>query len=166
MTDCAAPKEAINIFSLVRDPSQDPLDEFHSNPPISDFTTGFEGAPDAELRHFATECVTDLAHTQVTSLTISWIAVLDERSLSEITVVMHHYRSKSVWEQTMRESDVDEAEDSIWWKWRVPFSSSFNLWNNIMSLGKDALELYSREEYLGEDGIVDGEVEDPKGVFT
>jgi len=186
MTDCALPEQAANIFSLVRDPSQEILDEWQSDPPIliPDFTTGFKGASDAEIRCYARSRLEDLTSRHASSLSTRWIAVLDDKSPTEDTVVIHSNMRKSSWVELLEEreeevfipgqAEVNEADDSIWWKWRIPFKSGFNIWNNIQSLGWEALELYSRDEYLGEDGIVqahipdqivDGKLPDPKGLF-
>lgn len=99
-------------------------------------------------------------------------------------MVMHHYMEKSAWEGMLQDAeeevcipgqaDVNEAKDSIWWMWRVPFSSAFNLWNSVESLEWEGLELYSRFDYLGEDGVVQthipdqivgGDLVDPKHVL-
>lgn len=184
MTDCALPEQAANIFSLVREPSQETLDEWQSDPPIPNFTTGFKGASDAEIRRYAHNRLDDLTSRQASSLSPSWIAVLDVKSSTEDTVVMHHTMRKSSWLEMLEEreeemfipgqAEVNEAEDSIWWKWRIPFRSAFNIWNNIQNVGWEALELYSRDEYLGEDGIVqahipdqivNGKLPDPKGIL-
>lgn len=181
MTDCALPDQAANIFSLVRDPPQKTLDEWQSDPPILYFTTGFEGASDDEIRCYTRNRLEDLTNCHSISLSTRWVAVLDEWSPTQDTVVMHYNMQKSSWVELLEERgeemfipgqvEVNEAEDSIWWKWRIPFKSAFNIWNNIQSLGWEALELYSRDEYLGEDGIiqahipdqiVDGKLPDPK----
>ena len=53
---------------------------------------------------------------------------------------MHHHMKKSSWVELLEErkevfipgqAEVNEAEDSIWWKWRIPFKSAFSIWNNI-----------------------------------
>lgn len=72
------------------------------------------------------------------------------------------------------QADANEAENSVWWKWWVPFASAFNLWNNVESLGWEGLRLYCRPGYLGEDGvmqahipdqIVTGDLADSKGLI-
>lgn len=183
MTGCTLPEQAANIFSLVRDPSQGTLDERQSDPPIADFTTGFEGASDAEIRCYTRNRLEDLTSRHASSLSTRWIAILDDKSPPGDTVTMHHNIRRSSWVELLEEredvfipgqAEVNEAEDSIWWKWRVSFKSVFNIWNYIQILGWEALELYSRDEYLGEDGIVqaripdqilDGKLPDPKGIF-
>lgn len=42
----------------------------------------------------------------------------------------------------------------------MPFASAFNLWNSVESLEWDGLELHSRPEYLGEDGVVQTHIPD------
>lgn len=44
------------------------------------------------------------------------------------------------------QADLSEAEDSVWWEWRVPFAFVFNLWNSVESLGWKGLVLYCRPE--------------------
>ena len=184
MTDCTIPSLASNIFSLVRDPDQSTLDNPNSNPPIEDFQTGFKEYSDTDLRQYAKQRTTDLRRQRNHSLVAEWIAVLDQRSVEEGNVVMHHFMEKSAWEDMLQDAEqevcipgqaeVNEAEDSIWWKWRVPFVSAFQLWNSVESLEWAGLELYSRPEYLGEDGVVQthildqivgGDLVDPKHVL-
>lgn len=160
MIDCTIPSLASNIFSLVRDPDQSTLDNPNSNPPIEDFQTGFKGYSDTDLRQYAKQRTTDLRRQRNHSLVAEWIAVLDQRSVEEGNVVMHHFMEKSAWEDMLQDAEVNEAEDSIWWKWRVPFVSAFQLWNSVESLEWAGLELYSRPEYLGEDGVVQTHIPD------
>lgn len=170
MTDCTTPSLTSNIFSIIRDPNQPTLDNPNTNPPIEDFQTGFEGYSDTDLRQYAKQRIADLRRQKNHSLTTEWIAVLDQRSAAEGNVVIHHYMEKSEWEDSLQDAeqevripgqaDVNEAEDSVWWKLRVPFGSAFNLWNNVESLGWEGLELYCRPEYLGEDGVVQAHIPD------
>ncbi|BCR92236.1 uncharacterized protein ACHE_80136A [Aspergillus chevalieri] len=137
MTDYALPEQAANIFSLVRDPSQEILDEWQSDPPIPDFTIGFKGASDAEIRCYARNLLEDLTSHHASSLSTRWIAVLDDKSPTEDTVVIHHNMRKSSWVELLEEreeevfipgqAEVNEADDSIWWKWRIPCKSTFNI---------------------------------------
>ena len=83
MADCALPEQAANIFSLVCYPSQETLDEWHSNPPIPDSTTGFGGASGAKLRFYTRERLAELRRHHASSLSRRRIAVLDGRSPTE-----------------------------------------------------------------------------------
>ena len=55
----------------------------------------------------------------------------------------------------------------------MPFRYAWAIWNSISSCDLEVLELYSRPEYLGSDGVVDAETcdkivngiaKDPKGL--
>ncbi|EYE96661.1 uncharacterized protein EURHEDRAFT_452686 [Aspergillus ruber CBS 135680] len=185
MQDSSIPKHGRNIFSLVRTPDQTTLDNFNSNPPINPFSTGFLSTPDTELRRYTRQRISDLERERSISLSSKWVAVLDERSVTDNTVVIHRYETKSEWEQLQREAEeewvgipgtaeINEEEDSIWWKWRVPFDAVFHLYNHVETFSWRGVALWARPEYLGEDGIVmvrfpvgiiSGGMEDPLGLM-
>lgn len=142
MQDSSIPEHGRNIFSLVRTPDQTTLDNFNSNPPINPFSTGFLNTPDTELRRYTRQRISDLERERSISLSSKWVAVLDERSVTDNTVVIHRYETKSEWEQLQREAEGEwvgipgmaennEDDDSIWWKWRVPFDAVFHLYNHV-----------------------------------
>ena len=170
MNECAIPEDAFNIFSLVRTPNQETLDEWQTQTPVQEFDTGFEGKSDAELRRFFQECLDKHTDTQTTSISDSWLAVLDDKSPSQGTVVMHYTYDKSSWGPNPIPGPAEVSDDTIWWKWRVPFQSAWTFWNAVGSIGADAIEIYSRPEYTSSDGvlqteipekIINGEIEDP-----
>ncbi|OGM41684.1 hypothetical protein ABOM_009984 [Aspergillus bombycis] len=170
MNECAIPEDASNIFSLVRTPNQETLDEWHTEAPVQEFDTGFEEKRDAELRRFFQERLDQHTDTQTTSISDSWLAVLDDKSPSQSTVVMHYTYDKSSWGPSPIPGPAEVSGDTIWWKWRVPFKSAWTFWNAVGSIGADAIEIYSRPEYISSDGvlqteipekIINGEIEDP-----
>ncbi|KAB8228978.1 uncharacterized protein BDW43DRAFT_199717 [Aspergillus alliaceus] len=171
MQECALPDGAFNFFSLVRTPDQETLDEWNTEPLIHDFDTGFEGKRDTELREFFQARLDKHTDSQTTSISDSWIAVLDDESRSQNTVVLHYSYERSSWGPNPIPGPAEVSGDTIWWKWRVPFRSAWTFWNTISSVGEDAIEIYSRPEYISSDGvlqtetpekIIDGEIEDPK----
>jgi hypothetical protein len=172
MQESALPDGAFNIFSLVRTPDQ-ALDEWNTEPPVQDFDTGFDGKSDTELRKFLQERLDEHTDTQTTSISDSWLAVLDNKSPSQNTVVLHYAYEKSSWGSGSIPGPAEFSDDNktIWWKWRVPFKSAWTFWNAVGSIGADAIEIYSRAEYRNSEGIlqtetpqkiIDGEIEDPK----
>ncbi|KAE8168599.1 hypothetical protein BDV40DRAFT_251139 [Aspergillus tamarii] len=170
MTECAIPDDAFNIFSLVRTPNQEALDEWNTQPPVQDFDTGFEGKSDAELRKFFQDRLDKHTDTQTTSISDSWLAVLDDQSSSQNAVALHYTYDKSSWGPNPIPGPAEVFDDVIWWKWRVPFKSAWTFWNAVGSIGADAIEIYSRPEYTSSDGvlqteipekIINGEIEDP-----
>ncbi|PYH30066.1 uncharacterized protein BO87DRAFT_446475 [Aspergillus neoniger CBS 115656] len=97
--------------------------------PISDFSTGFKGATDIELRSFTLAKIAELeARGEAGSLEPDWIAIMDEISLRGRTVVMQYNKELSMWAQDLEDAeepfkipgDADIEGDGIWWKWRVP----------------------------------------------
>ena len=50
MHDVAIPEMAFNMFSLVRDPEQETLDEWSTKPLVGDFEPGFTGKTNHEMR--------------------------------------------------------------------------------------------------------------------
>ncbi|KOC15879.1 hypothetical protein AFLA70_362g001420 [Aspergillus flavus AF70] len=170
MNECAIPDNTFNFFSLVRTPDQEALDEWNTQTPVQDFDTGFEGKSDAELRRFFQDRLDKHTDTQTTSISDSWLAVLDDKSPSENAVVLHYTYDKSSWGPGPIPGPAEVMDDVIWWKWRVPFKSAWTFWNAIGSAGADAIEIYSRPEYTSSDGvlqteipekIINGEIEDP-----
>lgn len=171
MEECAIPEMAANFFSLVRTPDQETLDEWNTEPPVQDYDTGFEGKPDHELRNLAQPLIDRATRGKSTSLTTGWIAVLDEKSETQAAVVMHYSYPQEDWEEPII-GPAEISDGVIWWKWRVPFKAAWTIYNDVDSIGFDAIELYSRPEYQDSDGvlqtempekIIKGEIEDPNG---
>lgn len=99
MEDCALPDPdfATNFFSLVRTPDQPDIDDWATDPPVDGFTTGFLGKTGAELRRFPAERIPQVEHEQTVD---KRYAVLDERSMSTQTVVLHISKTITTWAMT------------------------------------------------------------------
>lgn len=168
-----------NVFSLVRTLDQDHFDNWGTEPPVQPFTTGFKDATDTELRLYTHHKVKDLRRTGNRSgLTQYWIAKLDERSSHDSTVIMQYCMEREIWAQMLEDTEqefcipgqTDVTDDEIWWKWRVQFKDSFQLFNSVDEGDLDMMTLYTRPEYLDSDGvfhvdiprkIIRGEITDP-----
>lgn len=160
MEDCTLPDPefAVNFFSLVRIPDQPDVDDWATDPPVNNFTTGFLGKTDTELRRFPTERIPQMEHGQTVDK--NWVAVLDERSMSTETVVLHNSYARNLWDKVHPGAHVPAGgevfgDGRIWWKWRVPFK---HLWTFYNSFESDptamTLNLYTGPE-LHKDEVVD-----------
>ena len=118
-----------------------------------------KGINDSDLRNYAGRRIDE---TNGTSLSSRSIAVLDERSITDSTVVFHQFHFKDLWE------DADEpvvgpveATDNgdLWWKWRVRFNKSWAFWTAVsnMSIAVDTIAMFSEPQYQSPDGVVDVE---------
>ncbi|PWY65662.1 hypothetical protein BO94DRAFT_540783 [Aspergillus sclerotioniger CBS 115572] len=168
-----------DLFCLVRTPDQAEYDGWGTPLPVSDFSTGFKDATDAELRLFTQTKIKELGENKNAGrLEPDWIAVLDERSPRDATVVLHYNEALSLWAQSLEDAEVpfhipgdaDVSEGKIWWKWRLPISGAHHLFNSVDGGDFVILGLYSRPEYKGADGVVNveipykiicGEIKDP-----
>lgn len=90
----------------------------------------------------------------------NWVAVLDERSMSTETVVLHNSYARNLWDKVHPGAHVPAGgevfgDGRIWWKWRVPFK---HLWTFYNSFESDptamTLNLYTGPE-LHKDEVVD-----------
>ncbi|RAK89105.1 hypothetical protein BO79DRAFT_287197 [Aspergillus costaricaensis CBS 115574] len=152
-----------NLMCVVRSPDQSYYPDWGTELPISDFLTGFKDATNSELRAFTQAKIAELgARGEAGSLEPDWIAVMDERSLRDRTVVMQFNMEMSMWAQDLEDADepfeipgnADIEGDDIWWKWRVLFSGAQQIFNSIDCGDPPMIQLYSRPEYLGSDGVV------------
>ncbi|OOF90922.1 hypothetical protein ASPCADRAFT_518814 [Aspergillus carbonarius ITEM 5010] len=168
-----------NFFCVVRTPDQTDFDPWGTEIPMSDFSTGFQNATDAELRLFARNKISQLRDKgRRGQLDDNWIAIMDERSRWDGTVIMQFNKKLSMWTQVLEDAeepfeipgDTDISGDDIWWKWRVPFAGAPQLFNSVDCGDPVMIRLYSRPEYKGADGVVDvdiprkiirGEIKDP-----
>ncbi|KAK2589453.1 hypothetical protein QQS21_012869 [Conoideocrella luteorostrata] len=170
MEDCAIPHDADNIFSLVRTPDQEHLDEWKTEPPVQDFNTGFEAASDGELRNLIGPLIQRSTRGDSTSLASDWMAVLDDKSEAQSAVVLHYSYPQELWGEPIV-GPAEVIQGTIWWKWRVPFEAAWTMFNVVCSCGYDGIELFSRDEYRNSEGVLQteipdkissGEMEDPK----
>lgn len=160
MEDCVLPDPgfAVNFFSLVRTPDQPDIDDWATEPPVNDFTTGFLGKTDSELRRFPAERIPQVEHGQTVDQ--RWVAVLDERSMSTQTLVLHNSYAVNLWNKVHPEKPIPAGREvfedgRIWWKWRVPFKHAWTFYNSLESDPTDTtLNLYARPE-LHKDEVVD-----------
>lgn len=172
------PEYAFNLFTFIHTPDQEEV-QVKGIPPAEDIVTGFQGQSDAEIRQYFHQFLAEKG--TMGKITRIWFAVLDDQSVAQSTIILYHSMKKSLWDEIYAE--VPETpipgqheicdDGNIWWKWRVPFRYAWAIWNSISSCDFEVLELYSRPEYLGSDGVVDaetcdkivnGELNDPKGI--
>ncbi|KAK8148832.1 hypothetical protein G3M48_009042 [Beauveria asiatica] len=170
MEECAIPEDAANIFSLVRTPDQERLDEWKTEPPVQEFSTGFAAASDQELRSQIRHLIQRSTGGASTSLAGDWMAVLDDQSEAQSAVVLHYSYPQDLWDEPIV-GPAEVSEGTIWWKWRVPFKAAWTVFNAVGSCGYDGIELYSRDEYRDAEGVLQteipdmilmGEMEDPR----
>lgn len=161
MEDCTFPDPdlAYNIFSLVRTPDQPDIDKTNTSPPVEDFTTGFLGKSDAELRLFPRMRLPQMEHGQ--NINKGWVGILDKKSMSTQTVVLHYSYPKHLWDGTFpgapvpANGEVFDQDGRIWWKQRVPFKHAWTFFNSLESDPTfDTVELYGKPELL-KDGVLD-----------
>lgn len=129
-------------------------------PPAEDLVTGFKDQSEAQIRQYFHRFLAQKG--TMGKITRVWFAVLDSQSVSQSTIVLHYRMAKSFWDEI--HDEVPETpqykicgDGNIWWKWRVPFRYAWTVWNSISSCDLEVLELYSRPDYLGLDGVVDAE---------
>ncbi|SPB44267.1 hypothetical protein CAN33_0049965 [Aspergillus niger] len=179
MTEFADASEDPNIFCLVRTPDQDQFDEWGTEPPVQDFTTGFENASDSALRLYTQNRIDELKDAgKAGGLTPGWLAKLDERSRNDSTVVLQYRKIKANWAQALEDAEeqfqipgqADVDDQNIWWKWRVPFADAFQLFNSVDGGVPDMIRLFTRPEFMDSEGvlhvdvprqIIKGEIPDP-----
>ncbi|RAL02366.1 uncharacterized protein BO80DRAFT_423786 [Aspergillus ibericus CBS 121593] len=179
MTAFSHASEDPNIFCLVRTPDQEEFDEWGTEPPVHDFTTGFRDATDTDLRLYTQNRIDELKHTdKAGGLSPVWVAKLDERSPQDSTVVLQYRKNRSSWTQALEDAEeefgipdqADVDDQHIWWKWRVSFADSFQLFNSMDDGQPDIIRLYTRPEFLDPEGvlhvdvprkIIKGEIPDP-----
>ncbi|GLA04852.1 hypothetical protein AnigIFM60653_004916 [Aspergillus niger] len=179
MTEFADASEDPNIFCLVRTPDQEQFDEWGTEPPVQDFTTGFENASDTALRLYTQNRIDELKDAgKAGGLTPGWLAKLDERSRHDSTVVLQYRKIKANWAQALEDAEeqfqipgqADVDDQNIWWKWRVPFADAFQLFNSVDEGVPDMIRLFTRPEFMDSEGvlhvdvprqIIKGEIPDP-----
>lgn len=174
------PKDATNIFSLIRAPTQEVIDLYGTNPPIEDFETGFRGQSDDVVHQFVQRLFAEGRGGGF--LEKRWFAILDDKSTSQSAVLLYHGMKKSLWDKDHEDPEVDSTipgehkirdDGFIWWQWRIPFRFAWAFFIDIEYCSEEVLELYSRPEYRALDGVIDAEtchkivkaeLPDPKGV--
>lgn len=163
MTEFSRASEDPNIFCLVRTPDQEHFDEWGTEPPVQDFTTGFKNATDSELRRYTKNRVTELKCAgDEGGLCHEWVAKLDERSCHDSTVVLQYCMDRLDWATMLEDAEVefhipgqtDVSDEEIWWKWRVSFGDAFQLFNSVDDGELHMIELYTRPEYLDSEGVL------------
>ncbi|PWY71250.1 hypothetical protein BO83DRAFT_389561 [Aspergillus eucalypticola CBS 122712] len=152
-----------NFFCVVRTPGQAIFESYGTELPISDFSTGFKDATDTELRLWARNKISELReHGNEGMLQSYWIAVMDEQSEQDSTIVLHYNEELSLWAQCLEDAelpfnipgDADVSEDEIWWRWRLPISGAHHLFNGVEDGDFVMIELFSRPEYVGPNRVV------------
>lgn len=142
-----APKH--NFFSLVRDSTQTTFDPFCTSPPIGPFTSDFHDRE--QIRNFVVTHLDD--PPSGSDLEACQYALLDERSITDQTVVMaHSYSSLSMRDpDTMTEDklaqweidcDEDNPDDS-WREWQVRFDDADSLSTHLCFESDFTVKLYN-----------------------
>lgn len=139
------------------------MDKWGTEGPIENFETGFLGQTDDELRHYYRRFLAERG--TMGTIGENWMAVLDENSAAQSTVVLHYGMAKSDWDE-LNENCPDEPipgtgrvcdDGYIWWKWRIPFRNAYSFFTGLDSTGEETLDLYCRPEYISADGVLDVE---------
>ncbi|KAI2815000.1 hypothetical protein CBS115989_7999 [Aspergillus niger] len=173
-------ENACPFLTLVRYPEQEEVDKWGTEAPIQDFETGFLGKNDDELRQYFRRFFSERPPSEQGMIVENWMAVLDDQSAANSTIVLHHGMKKSMWDDLHEYEPEKEifgkgklCEDGyIWWKWRVPFKYSYSFFIAIEHCDFEVLELSCRPEHQDSRGIVDyetcwkiicGEIRDPLG---
>ncbi|PYH31568.1 uncharacterized protein BO87DRAFT_378901 [Aspergillus neoniger CBS 115656] len=152
-----------NLFCVVHTPGQASFESYGTELPISDFSTGFKDETDTELRLWARNKISELReHGNEGMLQSYCIAVMDEQSRQDSTIVLHYNEELSLWAQSLKDAelpfnipgDANVSEDEIWWKWRLPISGAHHLFNSVDDGDFVMIELLSRPEYVGLKGVV------------
>lgn len=162
MTAVVEAFEAPNMFSLIRTPEQEKVDGWGTQPPVEDFTTGFKDASDTDLRLYTRNRIEELKNTgDESQLSPGWVAILDERSARDSTVILQLCEEKSLWATELEDAEVeyhvpgeaDVYQDEIWWKWRVRFTDAVQLFVSLNDGDFRAMQWYTRPERHGPDGV-------------
>ncbi|CAG8972799.1 hypothetical protein HYALB_00007724 [Hymenoscyphus albidus] len=113
------PENTRNNWSLIRDPPQDEFDE-ETLGPLDHFDSGFLSFTIDDLKFY----LKNLPEEHQETIAVSTFVVLDERTIRDKTVSIHHWTRETP-------DDVDESIDfddwpviESWKEWRVPFSSA------------------------------------------
>ena len=137
------------------------MDNWGREGPIEDFETGFLGQTDDELRQYYRRFLAERG--DMGTIGENWMAVLDEKSAAQSTVVLHYGIKKSDWDE-LHENCPDEPipgtgrvcdDGYIWWKWRIPFKNAYSFFTGLDSTGEETLGLYCRPEYISAEGVLD-----------
>ncbi|PWY67645.1 hypothetical protein BO94DRAFT_540435 [Aspergillus sclerotioniger CBS 115572] len=174
-------ENAVPFLTLIRTPDQQEVDEWGTEPPIDDFETGFLGKTDDELRCFFRQFLAERPPSSQGNIGGHWMAVLDELSAAQSTIVLHYGMKKPDWdeiyqyepEKTIPGTGKVCEDGYIWWKWRVPFKHSYHFYMTIEHCDIEVMEMFCRPEYVDSDGVVDcdtcykilyREIRDPLGL--
>lgn len=102
--------DAGNIFCLIQSPDQKCVDK-PTQPPVSDFKTGFAGWPIEQLGSFCKEKFDwNNPKSQPPYISDENFAVLDERTLRDGTVLLASYR---YWQERIDPDDLNDADEAF-----------------------------------------------------
>lgn len=118
------------------------------------------GISDSDLRKYAEMRLDSHRETCGTVLEGGSIAVLDERSITDSTVIFHQFHYKELWEEgerwVVRPAEVTDNDD-FWFKWRIPFNKAWTFYIGVSNIrvADDMIPMFSDPQYLSPDGVVD-----------
>ena len=120
------------------------------------------GISGSDLHKYAERRVYHQRKTRGTVLGSGSIAILDQRSITDSTVVFHQFHRKDLWEECdelfARPAEVTDNGD-FWYKWRVPFNKAWPLYTSVsnLSIAEDTVAMFSKPQYQSPDGVIDVE---------
>ncbi|KAL4914046.1 hypothetical protein BDW62DRAFT_191306 [Aspergillus aurantiobrunneus] len=156
MEECTIddPEWYLNVFTLVPTPDEELLDEY-CQPPTEDFATAFEGWSDSQLRQWFHQRMSRLRGITVER---GFLAVLDDKSAAQSTVVIHFRFAKETLDQYPHlmdaRGDLDE-HGHYWWKWRVRFRSAYKAFNELKSCEPETVDRFMHPGLIDPEGILD-----------
>ncbi|KAK2882511.1 hypothetical protein FQN49_000277 [Arthroderma sp. PD_2] len=157
LEDTQLAEMAYPVLSIIRTPDQKEFDE-GTLWPIEEFTTGFLGMSEDDIIRFHRQ----LEQTGVykgTDMVTEWVAILDEESARQSTVVLYHCQEREHWIDEGKDQRIGyftEYEDGyFFWKWRMPASHIYSAFAFIDHTLEEALSYYCRPELIGPDGVFD-----------
>lgn len=156
MEECTVeePEKYLNVFSLVPTPEEEVFDEYCKTP-TEDFETGFEGWSDSQFRQWFHQRMSELRGTTIEH---GFPAVLDDKSATQSTAVIHFRFAKETLDQYPHlmeaRGDLDE-HGYYWWKWCVPFRYAYIFFNDLKFCEPEIVDMLVRPDFIESKGILD-----------
>ncbi|EFR03492.1 hypothetical protein MGYG_06490 [Nannizzia gypsea CBS 118893] len=151
-------ESAVPTLSIIRTPDQKEFEEW-TPWPVHEFTTGFLGMSELDIIRFHQQLYQARAYG-ATGIAPGWVAVLDEDSARQSTVVLYRLeKTTDYWfdeGKDLRVGNFKEYDDGyFFWKWRMPASHIYTAVSFVDHVREEALEIYCHPELTGPDGIFD-----------